>query len=155
MTDKFIFTDDGAVNLRHVVKIIQGRDGNYKAELTTGEMPRLVMTSADMDRICEQVVPASGADKACVLTIGDIPPGETLPEIFTDFVTVIAWGISYGTAIPPRPIVPDALASNQHVLTQQHDGKWCWADGAVYETLESAKADLANMHKKEPPNGGS
>lgn len=142
----FIYTEHGAVNLRHVVSI-DGEAGRYLAELSNGRKVRVFAGNDDMERLCETIVPAAPGEVACVVAVSDLPTDGRDPEIWTDMVSVIAWGIPYGAIHAPRPILADPPVSNQHVLIKQLDGKWCLPGDQTFETLDDAKKEIASWRK--------
>lgn len=154
MSEGFIRTHSGAVNLRYVRRIREvERKGNYPlhyAILDNGEEAQVSLGSGALDELCTRVVPAAPGQAACFLSLDSEKIAPTVNDVWEERVQIVGWAIStnYGSsgAISPQPIFAESPCSNHYVFIEAPDGSWIEQSAATYRTLDEVKEEVLQRH---------
>jgi hypothetical protein len=151
MSEGFIRTRSGALNLRHVRRIYEEKHAtglkSHTAVTDDGAEYHVEIGSEALDHLCQRIVPASSEDRACFLDIDDENP--TVEAMGEQHVKIIAWGISVnygGGCYGVEPIFVEKPADNQTVLIRCPDGTWLLQEDMSFATTEEAKSEIARRH---------
>lgn len=151
MSEGFIRTWTGALNLRHVRRIREQKDGkdrsSYTAVMDDDREYDVDLGSEALDSLSQRLVPAGPEDRACLLSVN--PDDLTAEAVWEQHVKIVAWGISTnyaGGLYGATPIFTDSLSSNQTPLIRCPDGSWLIQEDTQYATLEEAKRDVLQQH---------
>ncbi len=151
MSEGFIRTRTGAVNLRYVRRIREDlqKDGSVRHAVITDEGAEYAvhLEGDALDHLCQRIVPASAEDRACFVSVD--PDNLTLAGVWEQHIKIVAWGVSVnhgGGYYGVQPIFADKPASNQFVLLRSPDGSWLVQEDAEYATLAEAKAAVLATH---------
>jgi hypothetical protein len=120
VSEGFIRTRAGVLNLRHVRRIYEEKHANGLKSRTAvtdaGTEHQIEIGSEVLDHLCLRIVPASSEDRACFLDIDDENP--TVGAMGEQHVKIVAWGISVnygGGCYGVEPIFVEKPADNQTV----------------------------------------
>jgi hypothetical protein len=152
MSEGFIRTRSGALNLRHVRRIYEEKTLEgftvHTAVTDEGTEYAVDLGNEALDQLCQRLIPASHDDRACLLAVN---PGDlTVGGVWEQHVKIVAWGISVnygGGCYGAEPIFTEKPASNQVPLLRCPDGTWLLQEDASYATLEEAKAAILDEYK--------
>jgi hypothetical protein len=151
MSEAFIRTRRGALNLRHVRRIYEekpfGQANSPTAVTDDGAEYDVEIGSEALDSLCMRIVPASPEDRACFLAVD--PDNPTIEGVWEQHAKIIAWGISVnygGGCYGVEPIYIEKPSSNQMSVIRCPDGTWLLQEDMSLATLDEAKAEALRRH---------
>jgi hypothetical protein len=138
----FVETDDGWVNLDHVLKVERAKVGERLLFLDrAGEIvAKLDSRGIDANELLAPVMPAApGTAAVCIWVATDEGRPEEKDVIVTERA-VIGWRFGYHEY--PTPVLCEPWTPGEHVLLRQPDDSLVIADDCTFASVEDAKAGL-------------
>lgn len=146
----FVDTDEGRVNLDHVVRTGEiRRDG--RCTLFDAEGISLGLALAD-DITLGVIIPAAAGFFATVVTVVDSDMRPTLEDLYVNRISIVAWHVSpwLHETYRTRPIIAGEATSNQSVLIERPDD---WLDDfeeeCSYKNIQAARDKILERYQKE------
>ncbi len=160
MSEGFIRTARGALNLRHVRRIYEEKLQNgltgHTAVMDDGGEYYVELGNEALDQLCQRVVPATAGDAACFLSIDGDKEDPTVEDVSEQHMKIVAWGVSTnygGGCYGVEPIYLENPASNQTPILACPDGAWLLQEDMSFATLVEAKEEILRRHRERGGRG--
>jgi hypothetical protein len=146
MSEQFLETEDGLINLRFVRRIRVGRKGQPDiAYLDDGDEFRFDATPQTFENLQCQIVPAAAGEYAIAVWIdeeGEDGKELTVSNVWTREIGIVAWRIYPASSCDPTPVFKEDPCGDAVVLLREADGTLIWPGLVAFPDIETAKADL-------------
>ena len=168
MSEQFIETDGGLINMRFVRRIRVGEGKNPSVAYTDDEEQFRFWAPAEaLGNLKCQIIPASPGEYATLISVDDFDENLTEESVMVREVFIIAWRINSFFPWDPTPIFKESACDNEMIIHKEKDGSFIDAARSYYSSIEEAKAAVlrdaidARLHatakrskekEQEPPN---
>ena len=158
MSEQFLETEDGLINLRFVRRIRVGRKGQPDiAYLDDGEEIRFDATPQTFENLQCQIVPAAAGEHAIAVWIdeeGEDGKELTVPNVWIREISIIAWRIYPASSCNPPPVFKEVPCGDAVVLLREADGTLILPDLVAFPDIDAAKAFLLQERRRHQQTGG-
>jgi hypothetical protein len=141
MSEQFIETQSGLINMRFVRRIRVGEDKRLSVAYTDdGEEFRFWAPAEALENLKCQIIPASPGEYATLISVDPFDENLTEESVTIREVFIIAWRINSFFPWDPTPVFKESVCDHEMIIHKEKDGTFIDAGKSYYSSIEEAKA---------------
>jgi hypothetical protein len=141
MSEQFIETDGGLINMRFVRRIRVGKiDQKNVAYTDDGGEYKFWAPAEALENLRCQIVPASPGEYATAISVDDDGQDLTEENVLVREFSIIAWRVNSFFPWDPTPVFKESACSNEMILHKEKDGTFVAPGLFQYSSIKEAKA---------------